>query len=55
MIDRASGYVDPDEEFQLEEGEDQDTNEEESKMIHMLFKVVNHKQKNQQDPSWSGR
>ena len=31
MIDRASGYVDPDEDFQLEEGEDQDIDEEESK------------------------
>ena len=31
MIDRASGYVDPDENFQLEEEEDQDIDEEESK------------------------
>ena len=31
MIDRASGYVDPDEDFQLEEEEDQDMEEEESK------------------------
>ena len=31
MIDRASGYVDPDEDFQLEEEEDQDIDEEESK------------------------
>ena len=31
MIDRASGYVDPDEDFQLEEDEDQDIEEEESK------------------------
>ena len=30
MIDRASGYVDPDEDFQLEEEEDQDVEEEES-------------------------
>ena len=30
MIDRASGYVDPDEDFQLEEEEDQDMEEEES-------------------------
>ena len=29
MIDRASGYVDPDEDFQLEEQEDQDVEEEE--------------------------
>ena len=28
MIDRASGYVDPDEDFQLEEEEDQDIEEE---------------------------
>ena len=31
MIDRASGYVYPDEDFQLEEEEDQDIDEEESK------------------------
>ena len=31
MIDRASGYVDPDENFQLEEEEDQDIDEAESK------------------------
>ena len=30
MIDRASGYVDPDEDFQLEEEEAQDIDEEES-------------------------
>ena len=30
MIDRASGHVDPDEDFQLEEEEDQDVEEEES-------------------------
>ena len=30
MIDRASGYVDPDEDFQLEEEEDQDIDKEES-------------------------
>ena len=29
MIDRASGYVDPDEDFQIKE-EDQDIDEEES-------------------------
>ena len=28
MIDRASGYVDPDEDFQLEDEEDQDIDEE---------------------------
>ena len=31
MIDRASGYVDPDEDFQFEEVEDQDIDQEESK------------------------
>ena len=31
MIDRDSGYVDPDEDFQLEEEEDPDIEEEESK------------------------
>ena len=31
MIDRASGYVDKDEDFHLEEEEDQDIDEEESK------------------------
>ena len=30
MIDRAPGYVDPDEDFQLEEEEHQDIEEEES-------------------------
>ena len=30
MIDRASGYVDPEEDFQLEEEEDQEIDEEES-------------------------
>ena len=29
MIDKASGYVDPDEDFQLEDEEDQDIDEEE--------------------------
>ena len=31
MIDRASAYVDPDEDFQLEEEDYQDVEEEESK------------------------
>ena len=51
MIDRASGYVDPDEDFQLEEEEDQDVEEEESEPEEnelRLFKLVNHRQKNQQ-------
>ena len=30
MVDRASGYVDPNEDFQLEEEEDQEIDEEES-------------------------
>ena len=30
MIDRASGYVDPEDDFQLEEEEDQEIDEEES-------------------------
>ena len=34
MVDRASGYVDPDEDFQLEE-EDQDIDEEESEPIQV--------------------
>ena len=46
LIDRASGYVDPDEDFQLEEEEDQDVEEEDQR----LFKLVNHRQKNQQRP-----
>ena len=53
MINRTSGYVDPDDDFQLEEEKDQDIDEEESslkKMIQRLFKLVNHKQKNQQRP-----
>ena len=32
MIDRASGYVDPDEDFQLEEEKDQDVEEGESEL-----------------------
>ena len=53
MIDRASGYVDPDEDLQLEEEEDQDVEEEESEPEENeseLFKLVNHKQKYQQRP-----
>ena len=55
MIDRASGYVDPDEDFQLEEEEDQDVEEEEyslKKMNQRLFKLVNHWQNNQQRPQF---
>ena len=53
MIDRASGYVDPDEDLQLEEEEDQDEQEEEiepEKMNQRSFKLVNQRQKNQQRP-----
>ena len=51
MIDRASGYVDTDEDFQLEE-EDQDMKKSQSlkKMNQRLFKLVTHRQKNQQRP-----
>ena len=44
MIDRASGYVDPDADFQLEEVEDLDIDHQ------RLFTLVNHKQKNEQRP-----
>ena len=52
MVDRASGYVDPDEDFQLEE-EDQDIDEDElepEEMIQCLFKLVNLKQKSPENP-----
>ena len=47
MIDRASGYVDRDEDFQLEEEEDQDIEEEELVPEEHESEVI-HKQKNQQ-------
>ena len=54
MIDRASGYVDPEEDFQLEEEEDQDIDEEESEPEEddsdAIQVLVNHKQRNQQRP-----
>ena len=51
MVDRASGYFNPDEYFQLEE-EDQDHDEEESETEDdpEPIQVVNHKQKSQQRP-----
>ena len=52
MIDRASRYLYPDEDFQLEEEEDQDIGEEESNPGEDNSDAiqVNHKWKNQQRP-----
>ena len=53
MIDRASGYIDPDKDFQLEEEEDQDIDEEESEHEEDdsdAIQVGQSKQKNQQIP-----
>ena len=40
MIDRASGYVDPDEDYQLEEEEDQDIEEEEAEPEEDELEVI---------------
>ena len=53
MIDRASGCVDPDEDFQLGEEEDQDVEEEELEPKEdesEAIQLVNHRQKIQQRP-----
>ena len=48
MVDRASGYVDPEEDFNLKKKKTKILKKSQSlkKMIQMLFKLVNHKQKN---------
>ena len=51
MIDRASGYVDPDEDFQLEEGEDQDVEEEESEPEENESEVIQVGQSQAKEPT----
>ena len=51
MIDRASGYVDPDEDFQLEEEEDQDIDEEESKLEQDDSEVIQLGQSEAEEPT----
>ena len=58
MIDRASGYVDPDEDLQLEEEEDQDVEEEELEPEENESEVIqvgqSHAEEPPGDPSWCG-
>ena len=51
MIDRASGYVDPDEDFQLEEEEDQDVEEEESEPGENESEVIHVGQSQVEEPT----
>ena len=51
MIDRASGYIDPDEDSQLEEEEYQDEEEEESEPEEDESEVVQVGQSQAEDPS----
>ena len=51
MIDRASGYVDPDEDFQLEEEEDQDVEEEELEPEEHESEIIQVGQSQAEDPS----
>ena len=51
MIDRASGYVDPDEEFQLEEEEAQDVEEEESELEENQPEVIQVGQSQVEEPT----
>ena len=51
MIDTASGYVDPDEDFQLEEGEDQDVEEEESEPEENESEVIQVGQSQAEEPT----
>ena len=58
MIDRASGYVNPDEDFQLEEKEDQDVEEEELEPEEdesETIQVGQSSRRTSRDPSWCGR
>ena len=59
MIDRASGYVDPDEDFQLDEEEDEDIDEEESESEEDNSEPIQVGQSQSRrtiiDPNWSGR
>ena len=51
MIDRASGYVDLDEDFQLEEEEDQDVEEEESEPEENESEVIQVGQSQAEEPT----
>ena len=51
MIDRASGYVDPDEDFQLEEEEDQDIEEEEPEAEEDESEVIQVGQSQAEEPT----
>ena len=51
MIDRASGYVDPDEDFQLEEKEDQDDEEEELESEEDESEVIQVGQSQTEEPT----
>ena len=58
MIDRASGYVDPEEDFQLEEEEEQNIDEEESELEEddsEAIQVAITSRRTNKDSSWSGR
>ena len=50
MIDRASGYADPDEDFQLEEEEDQDVEEEELEPEEDKSEVIQVRQSLAEEP-----
>ena len=51
MIDRASGYVDPDEDFQLDEEEDQDIEEEELEPEENESEVIQVGQSQAEEPT----
>ena len=51
MIDRASGYVDPDEDFQLEEEEDQNVEEEELEPEENESEVIHFGQSQAKEPT----
>ena len=51
MIDRASGYVDPDEDLQLEEDEDQDEQEEETEPEEDEPEVIQVSQSQAEEPT----
>ena len=51
MIDRASGYVDPDEDFQLEEEEDQDIEEEDLESEENESEIIQVGQSQAEEPT----
>ena len=51
MIDRASGYVDPDEDLQLEEEEDQHEQEEEIEPVEDEQEVIQVGQSQAEEPT----